>query len=113
MNYTNITGNDDETVGLGYTAGGVVVTNVSPAVSGTVAFVNFSPNPSWTDASFTTAGCMIYNSSVRNGGVSGTNDTGGGRCCSVHNLGNQQVVNGTFSVVLPPGDDLHAILRIG
>jgi hypothetical protein len=115
-NYSNVTGNTDEVTnasGTAYVAGGTPLTNVSPTTSGTVAFVNFSPNPSWTTATFSTAGCMIYNSSVRNGGLSGTNSTGGGRSCSVHNFGgSQQVSSGTFTVLMPTADSLNAILRL-
>jgi hypothetical protein len=112
-NYTNITGNSDETSGTGYTATGTTLTNVSPTTSGTTGFVNFSPNPSWTSASFSTIGCMIYNTSVRNGGTSGTNTTGGGRCCSVHDFGGTQTVTtGTFTVLMPTANSTSAILRI-
>lgn len=113
VNYTDITGNTDEVVGSGYTATGTSLTNVSPASSGTTAFITFSPNPSWTSATFSTAGCMIYNSSVRNGGTSGTNGTGAGRCCSVHDFsGVQTVTSGTFTILLPAADATHSILRI-
>jgi hypothetical protein len=45
-NYTDMTGNSDETTGTGYTAGGTTLTNVDPSVSSPSAFTNFSPNPS-------------------------------------------------------------------
>jgi hypothetical protein len=112
-NYTNITGSTDEVTGAGYTAGGQALTNVSATTSGVVAFVDFMPDPSWTTATFSTAGCMIYNASVRNGGTSGTNVTGGGRCCSVHDFGgSQQVSSGTFTVLMPNPDSNNAILRV-
>ena len=101
VNYTDITGNTDEVSGTGYTATGLALTNVSPTVSGTTAFVNFS-NPSWSTATFSTAGCMIYNSSVRQGGTSGTNTTGAGRAVAVYDFGgNQQVTSGTLTVLMP------------
>jgi hypothetical protein len=56
---------------------------------------------------------MIYNSSVRNGSTSGTNTTGGGRACSVHDFGgSQQVSAGTFTVLMPTANSSSAILRI-
>ena len=113
VNYTDITGNTDEVTGTGYTATGTTLTNVSPATGGTTSFITFSPNPSWTSATFSTAGCMIYNTSSRIGGTSGTNAVGGGRCCSVHDFsGTQTVTSGTFTVLLPAADSTHAILRI-
>lgn len=113
VNYTDVTGNTDEASGTGYTAGGQTLTNVTAVTTGVVAYVDFTPDPSWTSATFSTAGCMIYNSSVREGGTSGTNVTGGGRCCSVHDFGgSQQVTSGTFSILLPVPDSSNAILRI-
>jgi hypothetical protein len=113
VNYTDITGASDETTGAGYTAGGAAMTNVTPVISGTTAYTNFSPNPTWTSASFSTAGCMIYNSSTRLGGTSGTNTAGGGRCCGVFDFGGTQTVtSGTFTVVMPAATSSTAILRI-
>jgi len=113
VNYTDITGNTDETTGAGYTATGVAMVNVTPVVSGTTAYTNFSPNPTWTSASFSTAGCMIYNSSLGLGGTSGTNTSGGGRCCGVFDFGGTQTVtSGTFTVVMPAATSSTAILRI-
>jgi hypothetical protein len=103
--YANITGNSDEVTGTGYTAGGATLTNVDPTTSGTTAFTDFSPDPSWTSASFSTTGCMIYNT-VQNGDLA----TPG---CSVHDFGGTQTVaSGTFTAVLPTADASNAILRI-
>lgn len=114
VNYTDMTGNSDETSGTGYSAGGMALTNVSPTTSGTVGYVNFSPNPAWTSSSFSTDGCLIYNTSVRIGGTSGTNTTGGGRALGVFSFGSTQTVSsGTFSVLMPSATSSTAIFRIG
>ena len=100
-NYSNITGNSDEVTGTGYTAGGVALTNVTPSTSGTTAFWSFSPNPSWTSATFSTTACMIYNV------------TNGNRSVSTHDFGGTQTVAaGTFTVVMPTNNSSTAILRI-
>lgn len=100
-NYSDITGNSDEVSGTGYTAGGVTMTNVTPTTSGTTAYWTFSPNPSWTSATFDTTACMIYNS------------TNGNRSVSTHDFGGtQSVSSGTFTVVMPTADASNAILRI-
>lgn len=113
VNYTDMTGNSDETSGAGYSAGGVALTNVSPVVSGTTAYVNFSPNPSWTSASFSTDGALIYNSSVRLGGTSGTNTTGAGRSVGVFSFGGTQTVSsGTLTVLMPSATSSTAIFRL-
>lgn len=113
VNYTDMTGNSDEASGTGYSAGGVSLTNVSPTSSGTTAYVNFSPNPSWTSSSFSTDGCMIYNSSVRQGGTSGTNTTGAGRSVGVFSFGGTQTVtSGTLTVLFPSATSSTAIFRL-
>lgn len=112
-NYTDVTGNSDETSGTGYSAGGLVLTNVSPVTSSTTAYITFGVNPSWTSSTFTTAGCIIYNSSVREGGTSGTNTTGGGRAVGVWDFGgNQSVTAGVFSIILPAASSSTAIVRL-
>lgn len=113
VNYSDITGNSDEVSGAGYSTTGQVLTNVSPDIGGTTAFITFSPDPSWTSATFSAAGCLIYNTSVRNGGISGTNTTGANRSCSVHDFGGvQSVISGTFTILMPVASQYSAILRI-
>lgn len=103
--YADITGNADEVSGAGYTATGQALTNVDPVLSGTTAYVDFSPDPSWTSASFSTAGCMIYNSTQ--------NGVNANPACSVHDFGGTQTVSsGTFTAVMPVADASNAILRI-
>lgn len=105
-NYTDVTGNSDEVPnGSGYTTGGVTLTNVSPVVSGTVGFIDFTPDPSWSSATFSAAGFIIYNSTQR--GPLAT------RATSVYDFGgNQSVSNGTFTIVMPTADSSNAVLRI-
>lgn len=105
INYSDITGNTDETSGTGYTATGTALTNVTPTTSGTTALTDFTPDPSWTTASFSTTACMIYNTSQR-GETSG-------RAVSTHDFGGTQTVSaGTFTAVMPTPDASNAILRI-
>jgi hypothetical protein len=105
-NYSQIVTNNDEVSGAGYTAGGMLLNNVTPSLSGNTALTNFSPNPTWVSATFSTNGCMIYNASTR-GGVAG-------RAISCHDFaGTQSVTSGTFTVVMPAADANDAILRIG
>lgn len=111
VNYTDMIA--DETSGAGYTATGLALTNVSPVLSGTTSYVSFSPNPSWTSASFSSDGAMIYNSSVRLGGTSGSNTTGGGRAIGVFSFGSTQTIAaGTFTVLMPSATSSTAIFRL-
>lgn len=88
------------TSGSAYTAGGATLTNVTPTLSGSTAVVDFQ-DVSWTTASFTANGCMIYNSSKAN------------RTVSTHFFGGDQTVSaGTFTIVWPTPDASNAIIRI-
>jgi hypothetical protein len=99
-NYSDITGNSDEASGTGYSAGGNTLTNVDPATSGTTAYTDF-PDTSWSGATISTNGCMIYNSTNSN------------RAVSVHSFGGTQTVTaGTLTLVFPTPDATNAIIRI-
>lgn len=103
-NYTDVTGNSDEMSGTGYSAGGIALTNVSPAMSTDTAILDFA-DVSWTSASFSCRGCLIYNTSRR--GPTAT------RGVSLHDFGGtQQVTVGTFTLVFPTPDASNAIVRI-
>ena len=57
-------GTDELPTATGYTQGGFDFTaanNQTPTTSGTTAYTQPSLNPSWTSATFTTSGCVIYN----------------------------------------------------
>ena len=110
-NYSNI-GADEVGNSSGYTSTGQALTNSGCSTSGTGAYTNFN-NPSWTSATFSTVGAMIYNTSDRVGGVSGTNSSGAGRCCGVYSFnGTQTVTSGTFTVTMPAAAPSTAILAI-
>lgn len=99
-NYSDITGNTDEVTGTGYTAGGENMTNIEPTSSGTTAFNDFN-DVTWTTATFSTNGCMIYNSTDANAAV------------SVHDFGGTQSVSAAnFTLVMPTADASNAIIRL-
>ncbi len=89
-----------EVTGTGYTAGGNALTNVDPVLSGTTGFVDFS-NISWTSATFTARGALIYNSTNSNKAVV-VLDFGG----------DKDVSNGTFAISFPTPSSTAAIIRI-
>ena len=87
-----------EVSGLGYTAGGVTLTNVQVLLSGTTAYVTFD-SPTWANASFTCRGALIYNSSKAN------------RAIAVLDFGADKTANGMFTVQLPAATAAAALLR--
>ena len=103
----------DEVTGTGYSTGGVALTNVGPSLPGgpsTTATISFSPNPSWTSATFSTTAAIIYNTSIRQGAAAAPL---GGRTVAVYDFGGTQTVSsGTLTLIMPTNDGSNAILRI-
>jgi hypothetical protein len=100
-NYSNLTGASDETSGTGYTAGGVALTNVTPTSSSTTAFTDFSNDPTWTSATFSSDGALIYNTSSSNRSV-----------CVLTFGGTKTVTSGSFVIQFPTANSTDAIIRI-
>ena len=95
----------DEVVGVGYTAGGNLLTNNGVSVSGTTAFVDFADS-TWSTATITAAGAMIYNSTT--GGGTGTTEAVG----VLDFGGNKTSTAGDFVIQFPAADASNAIIRI-
>lgn len=90
----------NEVVGTGYTAGGLVLTNVTVSQGNGIAYVDFD-NPAWAGASFTTRGALIYNSSKAN------------KAMFVLDFGmNQTAVNENFVLDLPANNPTFAIIKL-
>ena len=78
-----------------YTAGGGTLTNITPTSSGTTAFLDFA-DISFTSATITARGALIYNSSKSN-----------------RDFGSDKIsTTGTFTVQFPTADASNAIVRI-
>ena len=88
------------TSGSAYTAGGKVIVSVTPALDGSTACCDFA-NISWTSASFTANGCLIYNDTQADKAV-----------CVVAFGGDKTVSSGTFTIQFPAADASNAIVRI-
>ena len=89
------------TSGTAYTSGGATLTSVTPTTSGTTAVCDFG-EISYTSATFTANGCMIYNDTA----------TGNPACVVVAFGGDKQVTNGTFTIQFPTADATYAIIRL-
>lgn len=90
------------TSGTAYTAGGknLSLTATFPKSSGTTALVDFG-NVTWSNASFTARGALIYNSTASNKAV------------AVLDFGSDRVASGsTFEVQFPTADATSAVIRI-
>jgi hypothetical protein len=100
-NYTST----NEVVGTGYTAGGLTLTNIDPTSSGTTAFIDFN-DATWTSATITAAGALIYNTTA-DGGTGTTN------AVAVISFGSDKTAtNGDFVIQFPTADASNAIIRL-
>ena len=93
------------TSGSAYSAGGATLTNAGVSLSSTTAFTDFS-DISWTSASFTANGAMIYNTTTDGG--SGTTDA----VCIIAFGSDKTATNGTFEIQFPANDSSNAIIRL-
>jgi hypothetical protein len=90
----------NEVSGTGYTAGGNTLTNVTPTSSGTTAFTDFA-DTTWSTATITARGALIYNSSKSNKAV-----------CVLDFGSDKTSTAGNFTIVFPTADASNAIIRI-
>ena len=93
------------TAGSAYTAGGKAMTNTGVGLTSTTAFTDFS-DVSFTSATFTANGAMIYNTQT-NGG-SNTTDA----VCIIAFGSDKTATNGTFQIQFPANDSSNAIIRL-
>jgi len=83
-----------------YTAGGNTLTAVTPTSSGTTAYTDFA-DTTWSNATITANGALIYNSSASDKAV-----------CVLAFGGDKTSTNGDFTIVFPTADATNAIIRI-
>ena len=88
------------TSGTAYTSGGATLTSVTPVASSTTAVCDFA-DVSYTSASFTANGALIYNSSASNADV-----------CAIAFGSDKTATNGTFTIQFPTADATNAIIRL-
>jgi hypothetical protein len=98
---TAYTSTDEVPTATGYTAPGKTLTiSTVPTLSGTTALLDFD-DISWTSASFSADGALIYNA------------TNADKSALVLNFGGTKTVtSGTFTIQFPVADASNAIIRI-
>lgn len=86
--------------GGNYTAGGNTLTSVTPTSSGTTAFTDFA-DTTWSAATITARGALIYNSTSSN------------RAVVVLDFGADKTsTKGDFSIIFPTAGAANSIIRI-
>ena len=91
----------EEISGSGYTAKGNALTSVTPALDSSTAVCDFA-DTSFTSASFTARGCLIFNDSA----------SGDPAVCAIDFGSDKTVTSGTFTIQFPTADASNAIIRI-
>jgi hypothetical protein len=98
-NYSDL-GADELATGSGYTRDDQTLVSITPVADGTTAICDFD-NTTWSAATFTTSGALIYNSSASNAAVA-----------VLSFGGDQQVSSGDFQIQFPVAAAATAIIRI-
>jgi hypothetical protein len=98
---TAYTATDEVAASGTYAAGGGALTNVTPTSTGTTAFTDFA-DLSFTSATITAYGAMIYNDSA----------AGNPSVCILDFGGAKTSTSGTFTIIFPTADATSAIIRI-
>ena len=89
------------TSGSAYSAKGNALTSVTPVLDSDTAVCDFS-NTSWTSASFTARGCLIFNDSHSSDAA----------VCAIDFGGDKTVTSGTFTIEFPAAAASTAIIQI-
>ncbi len=89
------------TSGTAYSAKGKALTSVTPTLDSSTAVCDFA-DVSWTSASFTARGCMIFNDS----------HSTDASVCVIDFGGDKTATSGTFTIQFPTADATNAIIRI-
>tara|TARA_R110000824_G_scaffold4690_1_gene22484 strand:+ start:583 stop:1017 length:435 start_codon:yes stop_codon:yes gene_type:complete len=87
--------------GNGYTTKGNALTSVTPVLSTDTAVCDFA-DTSFTSASFTARGCLIFNDTA----------SGDPSVCAIDFGADKTVTSGTFTIQFPAADASNAIIRI-
>ena len=98
---TTVYASTNEVTGTGYTAGGNTLTGTSVNLDTTegIVYVSFN-NSTWSSASFTCRGALIYNTSKSNKSV------------AILNFGSDKTVtSGTFTITFPANTSTSAVIR--
>ncbi len=102
---TYATTNEISSSGSNYTAGGQLLTSVTPTTSGTTALTDFADEVFSNVTISSVRGALIYNSNPVSGG-------GTPAVCVLDFGGDKSASSGDFTIVFPTPDASNAIIRI-
>lgn len=97
---TSYSTTNEVATGGNYTAGGNTLVAVSPATSGTTAFIDFA-DTTWASSTITANGALIYNNTNANRSV-----------ISLAFGSDKSSSNGDFQIIFPTANATDAIIRL-
>ena len=89
------------TSGTGYSTGGKPLSSATPTLDGSVAICDFTSAVSWSAATITARGCLIYNTSKSDKAV-----------CVLNFGGDKTATAGTFTIEFPNPAAATAIIQL-
>ncbi len=100
---TSNLGTDEVAASGTYVAGGFTMAGYTAGADTTTSWIDWTTDPSWTSATLSAVGCMLYN------------DTDAGKpVISLHDFGGTVASTaGTFTITLPAAAAATALVRIG
>lgn len=109
---TTVYTTSNEVTGTGYTAGGNTLTSSAgmPTSGGTTAFTDFS-DTTWSTATITARGALIYNSTPSANSNANTTLTNAA-VCALDFGADKTASDGDFTIIFPTADASNAIIRI-
>ena len=99
-NYSNVTGNSDESSGTNYSAGGQVLDSAAISLSGSTAIVDFADEV-FANVTTSADGCIIYNAGQSNKAI-----------CVIDFGGTVSATAGDLTIEFPAADASNAVIRI-
>ena len=99
---TSNLGTDEVATSGTYAAGGFTMAGYTAGSTTTTSWIDWTTDPSWTTATLSAVGCMLYNDTVAGNPVISLNDFGGTVTSTA----------GTFTITLPAAAAATALVRI-
>lgn len=100
--YTGTTNEVTNDSGTAYTAGGATITPAAPTLSGSTVIIDFTTTVTWSTATFSADGSLVYDDTAAGKPSIAANDFGGTKTAS----------GGDFVVNFPTPDAANAWLRL-
>lgn len=90
-----------EVVGVGYTAGGAILSGYNLVIDGDAVILDWSTDPTWINSTITAQGALIYNASKSNKAV-----------CALSFGSEKSSISGMFRIIFPAATETTGLVVI-